>query len=57
MPADQKNELLEVCSEENQVIGLEMRSVVHSKGLRHRAVYSVVTNGKGQVLLQQRSPK
>ena len=31
MPADQTDELLEVCSEENQVIGLERRSVVHSK--------------------------
>lgn len=56
MPADQTSELLEVCSEDNEVIGLERRSVVHSKGLRHRAVYCVVTNGKGQILLQQRSP-
>ena len=57
MPADQTDELLEVCSEENEVIGLERRSIVHCKGLRHRAVYCVVSDGKGQILLQQRSPK
>ena len=57
MPADQTGELLEVVNEANQTIGVETRSVVHSKGLRHRAVYCVVTDGKGQVLLQQRSPK
>lgn len=57
MPADQAAELLEVCSEDNQIIGLETRSVVHSKGLRHRAVYCVITDSIGQILLQQRSPK
>ena len=55
--ADQTSELLDVVNENNQVIGIERRSVVHARGLRHRAVYCVVTDDTGQILLQQRSPK
>ena len=57
MQADQTGELLEIVNEANETIGIESRAVVHSKGFRHRAVYCVVTDGKGQIVLQQRSPK
>lgn len=57
MPADQTNELFEVVDENNQVIGLQPRALVHARGLRHRAVYCLVFNIQGQLLLQQRSPK
>ena len=50
-------QLLEVVNDKNQVIGLETRAIVHAKGLRHRAVYCLVFDSKGKLLLQQRSPK
>ena len=57
MPADQTGEILEVVDEDNRVIGLEQRAVVHYKGLRHRAVYCIVLDSKKKLLLQQRSPQ
>jgi len=57
MSADQRRELLEVVNEINEVVGLEARSVIHSKGLRHRAVYCLVFDSKRRLLLQQRSPR
>ncbi|KAL0033777.1 hypothetical protein WJX77_004816 [Trebouxia sp. C0004] len=57
MSADQRGELLEVVNDQNQVVGLEARSVIHSKGLRHRAVYCLVFDSKRRLLLQQRSPR
>ncbi len=57
MSADQRRELLEVVNDINEVVGLEARSVIHSKGLRHRAVYCLVFDSKRRLLLQQRSPR
>ena len=57
MPADQSDELFEIVDRDNRVIGVEKRAVVHKKGLLHRAVYCLVFNTCGQLLLQRRSPK
>ena len=55
MPADQADEVFEIVNDSNVVIGLEKRAVVHAKGLQHRAVYCLVFNTDGQLLLQRRS--
>lgn len=49
-------EVFEVCDSENRVIGTELRSNVHKRGLFHRAVNILVWNSDGQLLLQQRAP-
>ena len=54
--ADNDQELFELVNERDEVIGTELRSVCHSKGLLHRAVYCWVFNGAGRLLLQRRSP-
>lgn len=45
-----------MCNSENRVVGTELRSEVHRRGLFHRAVNIVVWNSQGQLLLQQRAP-
>ena len=48
-------ELLEVVDENNRVIGLEKRGVIHAKGLMHRSAQVVVFNSKDELFLQKRS--
>jgi isopentenyl-diphosphate delta-isomerase type 1 len=48
-------EWFDVVDERDVVIGRETRRNVHRRGLRHRAVHIIVTNGAGQVFLQKRS--
>ena len=55
--ADNDEELFDIVDNSNAVIGKERRSLVHARGLMHRAVYSLVFNAEGALLLQQRSPK
>ena len=55
--ADDEEELFDVVDDSNQVIGQEKRSIVHTKGLKHRAVYCFVFDEQGKLLMQQRSPK
>ena len=57
LTADDEEELFDVVNDSNQVIWKEKRSLVHSKGLKHRAVYCFVFNEHGRLLMQQRSPK
>ena len=49
------NEILDVVSERDEVIGRERRSEVHRCGLRHRAVHVLVFNTRGELFLQKRS--
>ena len=49
-------EIFDVVDESDRVIGSERRSVVHAKGLRHRAVHVLLSNRDGEVFLQLRSP-
>ena len=55
MPADTDDEVFEVVDNQNKVIGRQLRGLCHSQGLCHRAVYCLVFNSKGELLLQQRS--
>ena len=55
--ADNEEELFDVVDDHNRVTGQERRSVVHARGLKHRAVYCFVFNTRGELLLQQRSPQ
>jgi 16S rRNA (adenine1518-N6/adenine1519-N6)-dimethyltransferase len=48
-------EMFDVVDEHNAVIGQEQRSVVHAKGLRHRAVHVFIFDRKGNLYLQKRS--
>lgn len=57
MPADEADEIFEVVDEHNQVIGTELRKVVHQTGLLHRSVYCFVFNPDGQLLIQQRAAR
>lgn len=51
------SEIVDVVSEDNQVVGQATRGEVHKKGFIHRALSVLVINSKGQILLQQRSKK
>lgn len=53
--AQSGDELFDVVSDRDEVIGQERRAVVHAEGLLHRAVHLFVFNGAGEVYLQQRS--
>jgi isopentenyl-diphosphate Delta-isomerase len=55
--ADTSNgeELFDVVDADDRVIRQERRSVVHARGLLHRAVHVFVFNSRGQLLVQRRS--
>lgn len=48
-------EWFDIVDDHDEVIGKEKRSVVHAKGLKHRAVHILVWDSKGQLFLQKRS--
>jgi len=48
-------EVFDVVNERDEVMGHAMRSEVHARGLRHRAVHVLVFNARGEVFLQKRS--
>jgi len=50
-------EIFDVVNEHDAVIDRKPRSVVHARGLRHRAVHVLVFNARGEVFLQKRSMK
>jgi len=49
------DELFDVIDEEDNVIGQEMRSIVHQRGLWHRGVHIFLFTDEGKLLVQQRS--
>ena len=49
------DELFDVIDESDVVIGQEMRSVVHQRGLWHRGVHVFLFTHEGKLLIQQRS--
>lgn len=49
------DELFDILDENDQVIGQEMRSVVHQRGLWHRGVHVMLFTRDGKLLVQQRS--
>lgn len=48
-------DIFDVVNEDDEVIGQEPRSVVHAKGLRHRAAHVLVFNAACEIFLQLRS--
>ena len=52
---DSSRELLEVVDEQDRVIGLQRRGVIHAKGLLHRSAQVLVFNSLGQLFVQKRS--
>ena len=50
-------EIFDVVNDRDEVIDRQPRSVVHRRGLLHRAVHVLVFNSRGQVFLQKRSMK
>ena len=49
------NELLDVVDNDDIVIGREMRSVVHRRGLQHRGIHVFLFTPEGRLLIQRRS--
>jgi isopentenyl-diphosphate delta-isomerase type 1 len=49
------DELLDVVSHNDTVIGRQLRSVVHERGLTHRGVHVFLFTPDGRLLVQQRS--
>ncbi len=48
-------EIFEVVDDNNNVVGLEKRSIVHKTGLPHRGVYVLLFNSRKELLLQKRA--
>lgn len=49
------DEIFDIVNEHDEVIGRELRRIVHRTGLRHRAVHVFIFNARGEVFLQKRS--
>ena len=54
-PPQHDGEKFDVVDEHDNVIGTQLRSVVHERNLLHRAVHILVFNKAGELLLQKRS--
>lgn len=50
-----KTELLEIINENDEVIGLESRQVVHQKGLLHREIHIWFLTPSGEIIFQHRA--
>ncbi|SRR5258706_10183034 len=48
-------EVFDVVDESDRIVGREIRSEVHRRGLFHRAVHVLVFNSRGELFLQKRS--
>ena len=54
-PLSVSMEWLEVVDENDAVIGVERRGVIHARGLMHRSAQVLVFNSNGELFLQKRS--
>lgn len=54
-PAQNADEVFDVVDDQNEVVSQATRGEVHQEKLLHRAVHVFLTDGKGAVLVQQRS--
>ncbi len=52
-----REEWFDVVNDHDEVVGRELRAVVHAKSLKHRAVHILLFNRQGAVFLQKRSSK
>lgn len=53
--AQDPDEIFDVVDADNRVVGRERRSVIHARGLPHRAVHLFWTDDAGRLCLQRRS--
>jgi 16S rRNA (adenine1518-N6/adenine1519-N6)-dimethyltransferase len=53
--SDMTDEIFDIVDEKDVVIGQEMRSIVHQRGLWHRGVHVLLFTQAGKLLVQQRS--
>ena len=49
------DEMLDIVDAKDKVIGAELRSLVHARGLWHRGVHVFLFDGRGRLLVQKRS--
>ncbi len=54
-PTDASMEWLEIVDENDVVIGVERRGVIHARGLMHRSAQVLVFDCRGNLFLQKRS--
>ena len=57
MNPNSNQEPLEFMDADNRVIGVEKRSEIHRRQLRHRSVHIFIFNSRGELYLQKRSPE
>src|SRR6202050_2352483 len=50
-------EIFDIVTERDEVVGQNTRREVHARGLWHRAVHVLAFNARGEVFLQKRSLK
>src|SRR5450432_314688 len=50
-----REEFFDIVDARDEVIGRELRGVVHARGLWHRAIHVLIFDGAGRVFLQKRS--
>ena len=50
------DELIDICDEDNNIIGQEFKEVAHDVGSWHRTVHIWFYNAQSEVLLQLRAP-
>lgn len=55
VPAQHEDEHFDVVDADDRVTGRELRTLVHDRGLMHRAVHMLIFNRRGELLLQKRS--
>lgn len=51
------SEMLDVVNEQDEVIGVESRDIIHEKGLLHREVHVLFYTPRGTMIFQRRSMK
>ena len=49
------DEIIDICDEDNKIIGQKLKSEAHKKGLWHRSAQIWIYNSKAEILLQLRT--
>jgi len=50
-----QEDILDIVDEKDRIVGQLSRSLLHARGLRHRAVHVIVCNADGEIFVQKRS--
>ena len=57
MQPSPEHEEQEIVDESNRVTGVRDRAEIHRQGLWHRSVHIFISNSRGELFLQKRSPR